>query len=137
MKEIPITYVKSNQVILVILTFSSILLQNSWLLVAAFLFVAVPLLLGPKGNLAFYVAKRFFSENRSGKTEAAELQKFNQTIAGILLTIAVAIHFLTASWIAWIFVGMVTLAATIALLGFCVGCFLYFQWKRYKYKLKN
>ncbi len=135
MKEIPINYVRTNQVILISLTLSSILTQNSWLLLAAFLFVVVPLFMGQKGNIAFLIASRIFTSNPGGKTEAAELQKFNQSIAAILLTIAVVLHLLTGTWIAWIFVGMVTVAATVAILGFCVGCFMYFQWKRLKYNL--
>ncbi|MCT8138235.1 DUF4395 domain-containing protein [Anaerobacillus sp. CMMVII] len=137
MKEIPISYVRTNQVFLVALTGSSIVFQSSWLLVIAFLFVVFPLMFGQKGNLAFQIAKRMFPKPSSGKTEAAELQKFNQTIAAVLLTIALIVHFLFDSWIAWLFVGMVTVAATIALLGFCVGCFLYFQFKRFKFKVKK
>ncbi len=137
MKEIPISYVRTNQLILVILTLSAIVLQSGLLLFGAFLFVIMPLLNGPKANIAFILAKRISSNTDRQQTEAAELQKFNQTIAAALLTVAIVIHFVIGSWIAWIFVAMVTLAATVALLGFCIGCVLYFQFKKLKYKLSK
>ena len=137
LKDIPINYIRTNQVILAVLTLSSILLQSGWLLLVTFIFVIAPLLIGSKGNIAFHIAKRMFSKIKGGKTEAAELQKFNQTIAATLLTIAVLVYFLTASWITWLFVGMVFVAVTVALMGYCVGCFFYFQWKKLNYNLKN
>ncbi|WP_245712558.1 DUF4395 domain-containing protein [Anaerobacillus alkalilacustris] len=137
LREIPISYVKTNQIIMVILTLSSIVLQSILLLFIAFLFVITPLVLGQKANLAFYIAKRLFPHNVGGETEAAVLQKFNQTIGGLLLTLALLIYLWTGSWVAWLLTGMVTLAATVALLGFCVGCFLYFQFKKLKHVLKG
>lgn len=137
MKEIPISYVRTNQLILVGLTFSSIVMQNKWILLAAFIFVTLPLFLGAKANLAFQLAKRLPRKKTDDRTESVELQRFNQTIAATLLGVAVIIQFATGSWVAWIFVWMVTLAATIALLGYCVGCFFYFQLKKLKYKLSK
>lgn len=137
LKDIPINYIRTNQVILAVLTLSSIVLQNGWLLLVTFFFVITPLIIGSKGNISFYIAKRMFPKINGEKTEAAELQRFNQTIAATLLTIALLVYFLTASWIAWLFVGMVFAAVTVALMGYCVGCFFYFQWKKFKYNLKN
>ncbi|OIJ15670.1 hypothetical protein BKP35_01350 [Anaerobacillus arseniciselenatis] len=137
MKGIPISYVRTNQLILVILTLSAVVLQSGMLLLVAFLFVTMPLFIGPKANIAFILAKRIYSNTDRQQTESAELQKFNQTIAAALLTVAIVIYFVIGSWIAWIFVAMVTLAATIALLGFCIGCVLYFQFKKLKYKLSK
>ncbi len=139
MKEIPISYVRTNQFILVTLTLSAIVLQSGLLLFIAFLFVIMPLLKGPKANIAFILAKRIYSntDRQQTETESAKLQKFNQTIAAALLTVAIVIHFIIGSWVAWIFVAMVTLAATVALLGFCIGCVLYFQFKKLKYKLSK
>jgi Domain of unknown function (DUF4395) len=35
----------------------------------------------------------------------------------------------------YIFAGMVAVAASIALAGFCVGCFLYYQFKLQRFRL--
>ena len=137
LKDIPINYIRTNQVILAVLTLSSIVLQNGWLVLVTYFFVIMPLIIGSKGNIAFHIAKRMFPKINGEKTEAAELQRFNQTIAATLLTIALLIYYLTASWISWLFVGMVFVAATVALMGYCVGCFFYFQWKKLKYNLRN
>nr|WP_309225027.1 DUF4395 family protein [Paenibacillus sp. JMULE4] len=34
------------------------------------------------------------------------------------------------SWVGYLFAGMVAAAAFVAICGFCVGCFLYFQFKQ-------
>lgn len=64
-------------------------------------------------------------------------QKFNQTIASVFLT-AGFISF-AAGWTipGYFFTAMVALAAIIAILGFCVGCFIRFQWKQWQYRRKQ
>lgn len=138
MKEIPKAYVRANQLALVSLTGGAILMQSFLLLFIAFLFVITPLLAGPKANLAFVIAKQVIKRDLSNEeTEAAELQRFNQLIAAALLTAATIILLLTEHWIAWVFTGMVTTAASIALMGYCIGCTLYYQLKKISYILKK
>lgn len=64
-------------------------------------------------------------------------QKFNSTIAITCLAVAyvswIAGNFLVAS----IFMSAVALASFVAILGFCIGCFLFFQINQFKYKLKR
>ncbi|WP_078555685.1 DUF4395 domain-containing protein [Bacillus alkalicellulosilyticus] len=137
MKEIPIYLVKSNQLMMVTLTVSALLLQ-SWPIVALTLvLVLISLIFGGKANIAFMIAKKLNKKDRSTEeTESVELTRFNQTIAAILLAIGLGI-LLAGHWSGWILVAMVTVAATIALLGFCVGCFMYFQLKKMRYQLKK
>lgn len=32
---------------------------------------------------------------------------------------------------------MVGIAATVAILGFCIGCFIHYQWRMYTYRRKQ
>ncbi|MDE5416238.1 DUF4395 domain-containing protein [Alkalihalobacterium chitinilyticum] len=137
MKEIPKSYVRANQCVMVVLTVFSILLQNVSLLALTLLIVLLPLLFGPKANITFKVAKMLIKNVSNDETEAAELQRFNQTIAASLLGIALIVLLTTGHWFGWVLVGMVTVAASVALLGFCVGCFMYFQFKKMKYEMKK
>ncbi|MEB1808638.1 MAG: DUF4395 domain-containing protein [Bacillaceae bacterium] len=137
MKEIPKSYVRANQYVMVILTIVSILLQNVSLLALTLLIVILPLLFGPKANITFKVAKMLIKDVSNEETEAAELQRFNQTIAASLLGISLIVLLTTGHWFGWVLVGMVTVAASVALLGFCVGCFIYFQFKKMKYEMKK
>ncbi|MFV8826567.1 DUF4395 domain-containing protein [Alkalihalobacterium sp. APHAB7] len=137
MKEIPKSYVRTNQYVMVVLTLFSILLQNVSLLALTLLIVLLPLLFGPKANITFNVAKVLIKDVSNEETEAAELQRFNQIIAASLLSIALIVLLTTGHWFGWVLVGMVTVAASVALLGFCVGCFMYFQFKKLKYEMKK
>ena len=64
-------------------------------------------------------------------------QKFNQLLASFFL-IAGFISYLFHWTVAYyLFTIMVTLAAGIAICGFCVGCFILFQWKQFQYRRRT
>ncbi len=137
LKEIPVSFVRANQWMMVLLTLSAILFQSLVIVGITFVVVTIALIFGPKANLAFLLVKTINNKDRSNEeTEAAELQRFNQTIAASLLFIGFII-LLFGHWLGWIFIAMVTIAASVALAGFCVGCFFYFQLKKLKYQLKK
>ncbi|SDY91425.1 protein of unknown function [Evansella caseinilytica] len=138
MSEIPVTLVKANQAMLVILTSASIILQSSILVAVTLMFIGISLVFGPKANLAIFAAKKITKKDLSTEPkESAVLLRFNQSIAAGLLTVALIVLITVKHWSAWIFVGMVTIAATVALMGFCVGCFLFYQWKKWNHKLSS
>ena len=60
-----------------------------------------------------------------------EQQQFNQKLAVFFL--AGGLFSFWAGWDAagYAFTAMVGLSAFIAILGFCIGCFMLFQWKRF------
>lgn len=66
--------------------------------------------------------------------EDAEQQKFNSTIAVICLAAGYLSSLAGWSIASVVFTAMVFISAAVALLGFCIGCFIRFQWKRYQYK---
>jgi hypothetical protein len=134
-REIPVPLVRANQWVLVIGTILAIILQNMILLAILFVINLIPLFVGPQGNIVFRIAKPLLRKKiKLAETEAAELQRFNQTIATLLLASGLILFWTTEHWAAWIRVAMVTVAASVALGGFCIGCFIYFQWKQWRHK---
>ncbi|BCB04263.1 DUF4395 domain-containing protein [Bacillus sp. KH172YL63] len=88
-----------------------------------------------KFNPVMKVSKPFLKKDLSAyPPEDADQQQFNNIIAVICLGAALMSAF--AGWATgfFLFSGMVFLAASIALAGFCIGCFIRFQWKRFQYK---
>ena len=63
-----------------------------------------------------------------------EQQQFNQKLAVSCLAVGF-ISFL-AGWnvLGFIFTILVAVAAFVAILGFCIGCFIHYQWRQYKYR---
>ena len=82
------------------------------------------------------VGKKLFAEKLPGSDyEDVRLMRFNNTIATVMLGLAQIAFLFGAPLIGWVFSLMVAVAAGIALAGFCVGCFLYFQFKMWRYRL--
>ncbi|TMW73456.1 DUF4395 domain-containing protein [Alteribacter natronophilus] len=134
MKEIPAAYVKANQTMLVLLTASSILFQSVVLLAVTFVIACIVLVCGPRFNPAVIVYKSFFRKTPGTETEAASLTRFNQSIAAVLLGTGLLFTAITSHWLAWLPVLAVTLAASAALCGYCIGCVMYYQFNKLKYR---
>jgi len=132
-RSIPRPLVKTNQTVIVI----SVLLTWATDLEA---FLLVPLLAGLMGlvfsfNPIMEVAKRFLKKpTKAYIPEDWEQQQFNQKIAVACLAIGYISFVLGWNVVGYIFTTLVALAAFIAILGFCIGCFILFQWKQYQYR---
>jgi len=61
-------------------------------------------------------------------------QRFNSTIATACLALSFIGYSFGLPWLAYSFSIMVALASFIAILGFCIGCFLFFQISQYRYR---
>ncbi|MFH5184506.1 DUF4395 domain-containing protein [Paenibacillus sp. TAB 01] len=131
-KEIPIPYVRANQTGIVLFIVLGIILQQPAWIIVLWLIQVAGLSLGARGNLFIRLTAPLLARKaKQSAGEAVELQRFNNSIAVGLLTIAVLCFWIGPASIAgYIFAGMVALAAFIAICGFCVGCFLYFQYKQ-------
>lgn len=136
MKEIPISYVRTNQWGIVILVLLSIFLQSPWVIVGLWAIELAGLLWGAKGNLFVRMVIPFLAK-KEGTTEAAELQRFNNGIAVSLLTISVLSFAFGWQLAGYIFASVVALAAFIAICGFCIGCVIYYQYKQWKLRFKT
>ena len=107
--------------------------------------LAIPLLSNLLGiftgfNPIMRFAKLFLKKDlKTYIPEDVQQQKFNSTIACICLAGGFIGFILGIPAIAYSFTIMVAVASFIAILGFCVGCFIHFQWKQFMYRrsLKN
>lgn len=122
---------------------------NQWVIVAAVLLtwitgvywiLAAPLLAGAMGvffdfNPVMKLAKLFLRKPPSEYVpEEKAGQQFNQTLAVGFLLLALIGYSFQWTAMAYIFSTMVAVAAFVAICGFCVGCFIRYQWLQYRRK---
>jgi uncharacterized membrane protein len=108
-----------------------------------YLLLLLPLISGLTGllighNPVLIVAKKFLTKPVSSyiQEDHAQLQ-FNQTIAVSCLALSLVGFYTGFPAIGYAFSIMVALASGVALLGFCVGCLIRFQWQQYQYRRKT
>jgi membrane associated rhomboid family serine protease len=132
-KEIPQAYVLTNQWAIVLLVAVSVIFQEPWVIVFLWAVQLVGRLAGMKANLFIFVLKPLLKPE-TGKSQAAELFRFNSTIGLSLLTLSVISFVFGWHLAGYIFALMVAVAAFAAILGFCIGCVIYYQYKQWKRK---
>lgn len=132
-KEVPIAKVRSNQIGIVITLLIAIIAQIPWLIAVVWLVQIMTRLLGAGAN-AFIIILEPIGQKLYGKknTESLELQNFNLSLGITFLTISIICISLNWTLAAYIFAGMMMLAALAALLGYCIGCTIYYQYKKYQ-----
>lgn len=132
LKTIPVPLVRTNQWTIFLSVLLSLVFQQYWIML-------IPLLAGLCGllfqwNPIMKTASIFLKKPmREYHQEDWEQQQFNQIIAVICLAIGSLSFFLDWTVLGYIFSIMVGLSSIIAILGFCIGCFIRFQWKKYQY----
>lgn len=137
MQAIPLPLVRLNQATIVALVLTGALWRQPLVITALFVLLAAGLVLGPRGNAVFRLGRRLLARRLPGApTEAAELQRFNQTLAVAMLAGAQAAFLAGAPLLGWLLALAVALAAGLALAGFCVGCSLYLQLKLLRHRLR-
>lgn len=122
-------YVKANQTGIVLLLIAAFVFRQPWLIAVLWLIQLAGLLSGGKWNLFVGIAKPFLNTAKS-QTQAAELQRFNNTLAVIFLTLSLASFALGWTIAAYVFAAFLFLAAGAALLGYCIGCTVYYWVKQ-------
>lgn len=131
--SIPRPLVRTNQWVIVLSVALAWGLQQTWIL-------AVPLVCGLCGLLFDFnpVMKlgRLFLKKPMGAyvPEDKGQQKFNQVIAVACLLLAIISWAFGWEIAMYVFSSLVLLAAFVAILGFCVGCFIRYQWGQYRYR---
>jgi hypothetical protein len=132
-KTIPLPLVRTNQWVIFLSVLLSLFLQQYWIML-------IPLIAGSCGLLFHWnpimkLASLFLKKPRKEyRQEDWDQQQFNQIIAVVCLAVSSISFFLNWTIVGYIFAVMVGLASIIAILGFCIGCFIRFQWKKYQYK---
>lgn len=130
---IPRPLVRTNQWCIVIAVVLTWITGQYWLL-------AIPFLAGLGGilfglNPIMRIAKLFLRKPMKDYIpEDRDQQKFNQMIAVVCLAFGMIGYALHMPVLAYIFTAMVALAAFIAILGFCIGCFIRYQWTQYRHR---
>ena len=88
-------------------------------------------------NPIIYFSKGFLKkEPKAYIPEDVDQQRFNSTIATLCLVLGFIGYLFEIKALALTFTIMVALASFVAILGFCVGCFIHFQLNQYKYRRK-
>ncbi|WP_413405830.1 DUF4395 domain-containing protein [Paenibacillus amylolyticus] len=129
MREVPMSYVKANQVGIVLFVILSFVFNPIVVLGALWSIQVVGLASSGKLNLFVQIGKAVLT-GKGTETQAVELQRFNNILAVLFLSLAL-ISF-SLGWVAagYVFSVMLLAAASAALLGYCVGCTVYFWYKQ-------
>lgn len=131
MKEVPMPYVKAHQWGIVLLFLSALIFQQPVILYVLAIIHMLTLLIGSKGSLFIQLVKPFL-KNRiaNAETQSRELSFFNHSLGMAFIMLSIICFALNWSVAGYIFAAMFALAAFIAICGFCMGCFIYYQIKR-------
>ena len=132
-RSIPRPLVKTNQWVIVISVVVAWVSGQEWFLLVPFIAGLMGLLFG--FNPIIQIGKLFLRKNpKDYIPEDWEQQQFNQKIAVTCLGFGF-VSFL-AGWNVggYVFTILVAVAAFVAIQGFCIGCFIHFQWKQYQYR---
>ncbi|WP_141433592.1 DUF4395 domain-containing protein [Bacillus sp. 03113] len=137
-KSIPRPLVRLNQSIITLSVLLTWVFDLEWIL-------AIPIVAGLLGLLFKFnpiiQMGRLLLKKKSSEyiQEDWEQQQFNQKIAVFCLSAGLISFLFNWKVAGFIFTAMVGLTSLIAILGFCVGCFIRFQIQQYKFRrsLKN
>ncbi|MBY0216180.1 DUF4395 domain-containing protein [Paenibacillus illinoisensis] len=129
MREVPMRYVKANQVGIVLFVLLSFGFNQPLILGALWIIQVVGLVSDGKLNLFVLIGKTVL-KGKGTETQAVELQRFNNILAVLFLSLALISFSLSWQVAGYLFSGMLLLAASAALLGYCVGCTVYFWYKQ-------
>jgi len=130
---IPRPLVRANQATIVVSVLLFLITNiNLWLL--------IPLLSGLSSLLFGFhpimaVAKKFLRKPLgSYPPEDKAQQRFNQILAVSMLSGAYLFDLLSLTAISSIFAVMVLMASSAALAGYCIGCFIHYQFHMWRYR---
>ena len=90
-------------------------------------------------NPIIYLSKGFLKKDHSQYIpEDVAQQRFNSVIATLCLTLGFLGYVFGINVLAYTFtVLVVAVASFVAILGFCIGCFIHFQLNQFKYRLSS
>ena len=130
---IPRPLVRTNQTFIVLSVILAVVTHFYWILLLSILAGLSGILF--ERNFIILIAKRFLKKKTSEYVlEDKSDVRFNQIIATVLLSASLISSVTNLPILAIIFAAFVFLAASIALSGFCIGCWIHFQLRQYKYR---
>lgn len=132
-RSIPRPLVKTNQWTIVLSVALTWLSGQEWFLLVPFVAGMSGLLFG--FNPIMQIAKLFLRKDpKAYIPEDWEQQQFNQKIAVSCLGIGFVAFLLGWNGVGYVFTILVAVAAFVAILGFCIGCFIHYQWNQYRHR---
>lgn len=130
---IPKPLVQANQFTIVLSVIAFALTSNPlWLL--------IPLLSGLSSLFFGFhpimaLVKRFIRKPlKDFPQEDKTQQRFNQILAVSMLSASFISALLDQVVLSYLFAALVFAAASVALMGFCIGCFIHYQLNQYKFR---
>jgi len=139
---IPLPIVTLNRWTIVVTIVLALILQQPWITTALLIVLLGSVVFGPPGSLIFQLGRRVLSgpvsrAKERGEVEDRRLMRFNNTIAVIFLALAQIAFLLDATIVGWALALVVVIAASVALAGFCVGCFIFYRFRLAQYRWAN
>lgn len=132
-RTIPRPLVRTNQWFIFLSVVITWISGQEWILTVPLIFGMLGLLVDFNPIMRF--AKLFLKKNPSEYVpEEHAQQQFNQVIAVVFLGLGLLSFLMNWTLAGYVFTVMVALASFIAILGFCIGCFIRFQWQQYRYR---
>lgn len=129
---IPKPLVQTNQAFIFISVLSALFIHKAILI--------IPLTIGiytliTKQNPIISIGKQLLSKPLNGyPQEDKEQQIFNQWIATICIGLSTLFFYFGLNVLGYVFSIMVMAASGIALMGFCIGCFIRYRYLMWKHK---
>jgi len=139
--NIPMPIVRLNRWTLVIGILAGLVLQWPLVTTALFLILLPAVIFGQRGSLIFKTGKRLMAlgllraNDKDEDGEDRRLMRFNNSIAVTLLGLAQIAFLLGVPMAGWALSLLVVVAASAALMGFCLGCVLFYRFRIYRYRL--
>ncbi|MCZ8537007.1 DUF4395 domain-containing protein [Paenisporosarcina quisquiliarum] len=136
MRTIPKPLVLANQWTIALSVVISLITQSAWILFIPLVSCLLSLFTGFNPVLA--LVKQFLSKSPDQyEQEDYEQLQFNQWMAVGFLLVATISFFMNWSVLFNIATVMVGIAALVAIMGFCIGCFIRFQYQQWNYRRKK
>ena len=136
MRTIPKPLVLANQWTIVLSVIISLITQSAWILFIPLVSGLLSLFTGFNPVLA--LVKQFLSKSPDQyEQEDYDQLQFNQWMAVGFLLVATISFFMNWSVLFNIATVMVGIAALVAIMGFCIGCFIRFQYQQWNYRRKK
>jgi hypothetical protein len=127
---IPLRIVRLNRLTILGGIILAYVLHAPLVTTALFLIVVLAAVFGRRASLIYWLGTLVLKPSVStSEGEDPRLMRFNNALAATFLGIAQLAFALHAPLVAWIVAGLAAFAATVALAGFCVGCFLFYHFK--------
>jgi hypothetical protein len=134
--DIPLPIVRLNRWTLVVGILVGLATRQPLVTTLLFALLLPATLIGQRASLIFQVGKRLFARQiPTAPREDRRLQRFNNAIATLLLGAAQIAFLAGAPLLGWALALLVAVAAALALAGFCIGCFFYYQFKLQRFRL--